>query len=390
MPIYELIGKEDAAPEHNICIRGSALLSVAVLVIMAMFSSYVKAEVKTAVWGHMPSGMSVNIYTLDSGKLKVQLTEYGARIVSVYAPDREGKQADVVLGYDSLAQYLNNPETYFGAIVGRYGNRIAKGAFSLEGATYQIPINNKGNALHGGPGGFSSKVWQGKVVGPNAVEFTLISPDGEMGFPGTLTVHVRYTLTANRLEINYRASTTKTTVVNLTNHSYFNLAGEASGDILRQKLRIDADGFTPIDPTFIPTGAVTKVKDSPFDFTSLTPIGERIGLKDVQLGYAGGYDHNFVLTGKSGTLHEAAYVLDTASGRTLTVLTKEPGLQFYSGNFLDGTLRGFSGVIYQKHAGFCLETQHFPDSPNHSNFPSTELKVGSEYRSETIFAFGVE
>jgi len=227
-------------------------------------------------------------------------------------------------------------------------------------------------------------------MGPDAVEFTLVSPDGDMGFPGTLKIHVRYTLSANRLQISYRAATTKSTVVNLTNHSYFNLAGESSGDILGQKLRIDAEGFTPIDASFIPTGAVTQVKGTPFDFTSLTSIGNRIGVKDEQLAYAGGYDHNFVLTAKSRTLHEAAYVFDPASGRTLTVLTTEPGLQFYSGNFLDGTLHGFSGMVYQKYAGFCLETQHFPDSPNHANFPSTELRAGSEYRSETVFAFGIE
>jgi len=318
----------------------------------------------------------------------VQLTEYGARIVTIQAPDREGKRADVILGYDSLAQYIENPETYFGAIVGRYGNRIAKGTFSLEGTTYQIPPNNKGNALHGGPRGFSSKVWHGKVLGANAIEFTLVSPDGDMGFPGALTVHVRYTLSANRLQISYRARTTRSTVVNLTNHSYFNLAGESSGNILGQELRIDADGFTAVDASLIPSGVVMKVERTPFDFNSLTSIGKRIGIKDEQLGYAGGYDHNFVLRGEAGTLHEAAYVLDPASGRTLTVLTTEPGIQFYSGNFLDGTLRGFAGGIYEKHAGFCLETQHFPDSPNHPNFPTTELRVGKEYRSQTVFVFG--
>jgi aldose 1-epimerase len=380
--------KECSATANKIGKRKRMLRSAVAIVVIVLCSSPVKGAVRTAVWGQTSSGEPVNIYSLDNDHLTVRITEYGARIVSIQAPDRDGKRADVVLGYDSLAQYLENPETYFGAIVGRYGNRIAKGNFSLEGTTYQIPPNNKGNALHGGPRGFSSKVWRGKVVGTNAVEFTLVSPDGDMGFPGALTIHVRYTLSANRLQIRYRARTTRSTVVNLTNHSYFNLAGESSGNILRQELRIDADSITAVDASLIPTGVVTKVQGTPFEFNSLTSIGKRIGIEDEQLGYAGGYDHNFVLTGKRGTLHDAAYALDPASGRTLTVLTTEPGLQFYSGNFLDGTLRGFSGAIYAKHAGFCLETQHFPDSPNHANFPSTELKAGSEYRSETVFVFG--
>lgn len=345
--------------------------------------------VKTESWGKTPAGEEVALYTLSSSALKVQLTEYGARIVSVQAPDRRGKRADVVLGFNNLAQYDGDPKAYFGAIVGRYGNRIAKGTFTLSGETYRVPANNNGNALHGGPAGFSTKVWKGHVLGQNQVEFTLVSPDGDMGFPGTMTVHVIYTLTGSRLRIDYDATTTKTTVVNLTNHTYFNLAGESSGDILSQELRIDAESFTPVGAGLITTGALAKVDGTPFDFRKLTPIGKRIDAGGDQLQLAGGYDHNFVLTGKTGTLHEAAYAVDPASGRTLTVMTTEPGVQFYSGNFLNGSAKGFSGKAYQWHGGFCLETQHFPDSPNHANFPSTVLRPGEKMTSSTEFIFGV-
>ena len=357
--------------------------------VVALFGTPMWSAVKVSTWGAMPSGKPVKLYTLENGQLSIQLTEYGARVVNVEAPDRKGNRAHIVLGYDNLAQYLQDTKTYFGAIVGRYGNRIAGGRFTLEGSTYQVPPNNNGNALHGGPDGFNSRVWQGRQAGPDAVEFSLLSPDGDMGFPGALTVHVTYTLSGKRLRIDYRATTTKPTVINLTNHAYFNLAGEGSGDILNQKLRIPAAGITPVNATLIPTGIIAAVKGTPFDFNAATPIGERIGAKDQQLEYAGGYDHNFVLSGQS-PLHEAAYVSDPASGRTLTVLTTQPGVQFYSGNFLDGSLHGPSGKPYEKHAGFCLETQHFPDSPNHANFPSTELKPGSEYRSQTVWIFGVD
>lgn len=348
-----------------------------------------KAAVTSETWGTTHEG-EVKLFTLTSPQLRVRVTEYGARIVSVEAPDRNGKRADIVLGYNNLAQYVNDPKDFFGAVVGRYGNRIAKGRFSLEGKTYQVPLNSNGNALHGGPRGFSSRVWHGRRVGKDAVEFTLVSADGDMGFPGTLTVHARYTLDANRLRIDYTAETDKSTVVNLTNHSYFNLAGEASGDILSQKIRLQADRFTPIDATLIPTGALAPVEGTPFDFRRLTPIGSRINADDEQLHVAGGYDHNFVLDGHSSTLHEGAFAVDPWSGRTLKVLTTEPGVQFYSGNFLAGTNRGYSGAMYAKHAGFCLETQHFPDSPNHAGFPSTVLKPGHPMRSTTIFLFGTE
>ena len=345
-------------------------------------------QMKTEVWGTTTAGQQVKLFTLSSGVLRVRLTEFGARIVSVEAPDRNGRMDDVVLGYNNLASYTSDPKDYFGAIVGRYGNRIRGGTFTLEGKTYQVPVNNKGNALHGGPEGFSQKVWTGKAVGNNQVEFTLVSPDGDMGFPGQLTAQVTYTLTGKRLRIDYSATTTKPTVVNLTNHSYFNLAGQASGDVLRQTLRLDADSITPVDDTLIPTGELQKVDGTPFDFRAATAIGARINATSEQLKRAGGYDHNFVTNGQ-GKLREIARAEDPASGRTLTVITTEPGVQFYSGNFLNGSAVGFTGQPYRKYAGFCLETQHFPDSPNHPNFPSTMLRPGQPMHSTTIFDFGV-
>jgi aldose 1-epimerase len=346
------------------------------------------AAVNIQDWGATPAGLPVHLYTLSNGNIRVRVTEYGARIVSIETPDRQGHMSDIVLGYNNLAQYVSDPKDYFGAVVGRYGNRIAQGTFSLAGHVYRVPINNNGNALHGGPEGFSGKIWKARVSGKDRVEFTLLSPDGDMGFPGALTVHVFYTLQDHRLRIDYEASTTKTTVINLTNHSYFNLAGQASGDILRQELRIDADHFTPIDNGLIPNGNLAPVRETPFDFERLTPIGQRINEANEQLEHAGGYDHNYVLKGTTGELQEAAYAVDSVSGRTLTVLTTEPGVQFYSGNFLDGSAKGYTGQPYKKHAGFCLETQHFPDSPNRPDFPTTLLQPGKTMHSTTVFEFG--
>lgn len=365
--------------------RTAFILSLALL----LASLPAKALVKAEEWGRTSSDRPVEIFTLSDAKLRVRLIEYGARIVSIDAPDRRGQTADVVLGHNNLAAYLAEPKGYFGAVVGRYANRIAKGTFTLEGTTFHIPLNDGNNALHGGPAGFSTRLWRGRSIGANTVEFTLISQAGDMGFPGSLTVHVFYTLESNKLRIRYEASTTKPTVLNLTNHSFFNLAGEASGDILSQELRIKADRFTPVAAGLIPTGALEPVHGTPFDFSHLTPIGQRIHSQDPQLKLAGGYDQNYVLNGQPGTLREAAYAIDPASGRTLTVFTTEPGLQFYSGNLLHGSATGFSGKLYQRYAGFCLETQHFPDSPNHPNFPNTTLEPGHTYHSETIFVFGV-
>ena len=369
--------------------RNIVVFCASVLIVPRQLNLPMRGQMKTEVWGSTAGGQSVKLFTVSDGVLRVRLTEFGARIVSVEAPDRNGRMDDVVLGYSNLASYTSDPKDYFGAIVGRYGNRIRAGKFMLEGKTYQIPVNNKGNALHGGPQGFSSKVWSGKAEGNNKVEFTLVSPDGDMGFPGQLTVHVTYTLTANRIRIDYEAKTTKTTVINLTNHSYFNLAGQASGDVLHQRLMIDANSITPVDDALIPTGALEKVDGTPFDFRVSTPIGARIEETSEQLKRAGGYDHNFVTNGRPGALRIVARAEDTGSGRTLTVSTTEPGVQFYSGNFLNGSAIGFTGEPYRKHAGFCLETQHFPDSPNHSSFPSTVLRPDEVLRSTTVFEFGV-
>jgi aldose 1-epimerase len=359
-------------------------------VAMVLVSSLAQAaSVTKADWGTAADGKPVQIYTLSDHDLKVRITTYGARVVSIEAPDKAGKMGDVVLGYDSLGAYEADTKTYFGSIVGRYGNRIAKGAFTIDGKEYHVPVNNNGNALHGGPAGFSGKVWSGKEI-PDGVELTLVSPDGDMGFPGELTVHVRYTVVGKSLKIGYSATTTKPTVVNLTNHSYFNLSGDGKGTILDDVLEIPADRYTPVDATQIPTGELAPVAGTPFDFRKPTAIGARINDANEQLKIGSGYDHNWVLNGASGTLHEAAVAYDPTSGRTLTVTTTQPGVQFYSGNFLDGTKTGKFGVTYQKNAGFCLETQHFPDAPNHPKFASTVVRPGQVMRSETVFTFGVK
>lgn len=358
------------------------------LIALLLSGSSLHAAVKQVPWGSMPDGKAVHLYTLENATLRVQLSDLGARIVSLDAPDRAGKRTDIVLGFDNAAQYME-PKAYFGATVGRYANRIARGTFTLEGRTYHVPLNNNANAMHGGPGGFSTRLWRGRAVGGHAVEFSLDSPDGDMGFPGHLQVRVRYTLRGGSLRIDSTAATDRATVLNLTNHTYFNLHGEASGDILHELVQVQADRFTPVDSGLIPTGEVADVTGTPFDLRELTPIGRNIDDKDQQLIRAGGYDHNFVLTGAPGGLRKAAFAIDPASGRTLRVMTTEPAVQFYSGNFLNGTLKGFSGALYQKHAGFCLETQHYPDSPNHPSFPSTTLRPGKPYRSTTVFVFGI-
>jgi aldose 1-epimerase len=349
-------------------------------------SAAAQGEVKMSIWGHTADGTAVPIYTLTSRQIEVRVMAYGAKLVSVKTADRTGKMADIVLGYDSLEGYLNDSKTHFGSVVGRYGNRIALGKFSLDGKTYQIPVNNGPNALHGGPRGFDSYVWTSKEV-PNGVEFTLVSPDGDMGFPGRLTAHVKYTLEGDTLRLDYSATTDKDTVLNLTNHAYFNLNGDDRGNILNQRVQIDADRYTPVDAGLIPTGVLAPVAGTPLDFRKPEAIGARINDNYEQLKLAGGYDFNYVLEGKPGTLRPAASVFDPDSGRKLIVETTEPGVQFYSGNFLDGTFTGRHGGKYLKHGGFCLETQHFPDSPNHSNFPSTELRPGQAFHSTTTFTF---
>ncbi|MEO8737287.1 MAG: aldose epimerase family protein [Edaphobacter sp.] len=343
--------------------------------------------VTKAAFGTTHDGKAVDIYTLKSDVMQVRIMTYGARIVSIEAPDRDGKKADVVLGYNSVADYEADPTSYFGAIVGRYGNRLAHGSFKLDGKTYEIPKNDHGiNTLHGGTVGFDKLVWQGREIA-DGVEMTMVSKDGDQGFPGTLTAHVRYTLHHTALRIDYSMSTDKDTVVNLTNHSYFNLSGEGNGTILHDEMMIPADKYTPVDSGLIPTGELAPVEGTPFDFRKPTVIGSRINDDNEQLKLAGGYDLNWVLRGANGETKTAARVYDPETGRVLTVTTTEPGVQFYTGNFLDGTKHGKSGKIYVKNGGLCLETQHFPDSPNHPAFPSTELKPGAPRHSTTTFTF---
>ncbi len=348
----------------------------------------VPAIISAERWGTLPSGEPVELYTLTNDAITVTLTNFGAHIVSIEAPDRQGRCASVVLGYKDLAGYLADNKTFIGSVVGRYGNRLAKGTFTLDGAAYHVPINNPPNALHGGPQGFDRKLWHGQST-DTSVELTLVSPDGDMGFPGELTAKFTYTLEGPTLRIRHTVITAKSTVVNLTNHTYFNLGGEGSGKILDHVVQIAADRFVPVDSTLIPTGELAPVAGTPFDFTQPTAIGARIDTDNEQLSIAGGYDHTFVLRGPANQLHPAANVFDPASGRTLEVETTEPGVQFYSGNFLTGTSTGASGVPYTKHLGFCLETQHFPDSPNQPQFPSTRLDPGQTRYSETTFTFGV-
>ena len=351
---------------------------------MAAHGAVTKAD-----FGKTPDGQQVEIYTLKSDMVEARVMTYGARVVSLMTPDRNGKMADVVLGYNSLDGYLADGKTYFGAIVGRYGNRIAHGTFSLDGQQYHIPLNNNENSLHGGTTGFDKMVWQARPIA-DGVEMTLVSKDGDQGFPGTLTAHVRYSLHHGALRIDYSTTTDKPTVINLTNHSYFNLSGEGSGTILQEELMIAADKYTPVDAGLIPTGVLAPVEGTPFDFRKATLIGARINDNNEQLKIAGGYDHNWVLRGTNGETKTAARVYDPASGRVLTVTTTEPGVQFYSGNFLDGTLKGPSGKPYVKNAALCLETQHFPDSPNHPAFPTTELKPGETRHSTTTFTFSTQ
>jgi aldose 1-epimerase len=349
--------------------------------------------VTKADFGKLKDGRAADVYTLKNADLEVKITNFGARIVSLMAKDRTGKMGNVVLGYNSVAGYVNEAQhdkkTYFGAVVGRYGNRIRGGKFTLEGHQHQIPTNNNGNALHGGTHGFDEQLWTAKQIA-DGVEMTLLSKDGDMGFPGNLTVHVHYTLVGPAIHINYSATTDKPTVVNVTNHSYFNLGGDGSGAILDEVLMLNADKYTPVDAGLIPVGGPKPVAGTPFDFTKPTPIGQRIHDNNEQLKIAGGYDHNFVLNGPNGTMKVAAKVTDPKTGRVLTVSTTEPGVQFYSGNFLDGSYKSVNGVPYAKNNALCLETQHFPDSPNQPSFPTTELKPGQTMHSETVFAFSVQ
>lgn len=342
------------------------------------------------------SGATVTQYTLtNSNGMEVAIINYGGTITSIRVPDKSGTFADVTLGFSSIEGYLGE-EPYFGALIGRFGNRIGRGRFTLDGTQYQLPQNDNGNTLHGGPKGFDKRVWTAEPLPAEAdrvgLKLTYVSADGEMGFPGNLTTVVTYHLTNdNEIVIGYSATTDKATVVNLTNHAYFNLAGHESGDVLGHLMQISADAITPVDSGLIPTGELMPVEGTAFDFNDATAIGAHIGADHQQLKYGGGYDHNWVLNkGITKKPELAARVVEPTSGRVLEVYTTEPGIQFYSGNFLDGTLTGKDGAVYKLRNGFCLETQHYPDSPNHDNFPSTTLRPGEEYKSTTVYKFDVE
>jgi aldose 1-epimerase len=345
----------------------------------------VATTIRKQAFGHISDGTAVELYTLASDEVEARITNYGGIIVSLCTPDRNGKLDDVVLGYDSLDKYIAKTP-YFGAIIGRYANRIANGSFQLDGKMYSIPKNNGDTSLHGGIRGFDKVVWSAREI-KNGIELTYVSKDGEEGFPGALTTTVRYTLDGNALRIEYAATTDKHTVLNLTNHSYFNLAGQGKRDVLEHVVTINGSQIALVNASLIPTGEFKSVEGTPFDFRTPHAIGERIDANFEQLQLGAGYDHNFVLEHPPGQLFEAAGVYEPTTGRILKVLTTQPGVQFYTGNHLDGSITGKAGRVYKPRFGFCLETQHYPDSPNHANFPSTGLRPGHEFQSVTVYQF---
>jgi len=361
------------------------------LVGCASVSSPVGGQITREPFGTTKDGKPVDLYTLRNARgVEARIMNYGGIVVSLKVLDKNGQLGDVVLGYDTLAEY-EKETPYFGCLVGRYGNRIAKGKFTLNGKEYILATNNPPNALHGGLKGFDKVVWQAHAseskLGPT-LELRYLSKDGEEGYPGNLAVTAVYTLTAdNALRLDYTATCDQDTVVNLTQHSYFNLAGK--GDILGHVVYLNADKFTPVDSTLIPTGELRPVDGTPFDFRKPTAIGARVNQADEQLKFGGGYDHNWVINKKPGELALMARVTEPTTGRVLEVLSTEPGLQFYCGNFLDGTLKGKGGWVYQHRNGFCMEPQHYPDSPNQPQFPSVVLKPGHAYRNTIIYRFSV-
>lgn len=370
------------------------VLALSCFSVYALNGGKEKAMIEKNVYGKLKDGTEIYIYTLKNDKgAEAKIINYGATVVSLTAPDRNGKYSDIVLGWENLQGYVNG-STYFGAIVGRYGNRIAKGKFTLDGKTYQLSVNDGVNTLHGGKIGFDKRVWKSEEVKSklgSAVKFTYVSPDGEEGFPSTLTLSVTYTLTnSNELRLDYKATTDKTTILNPTHHSYFNLSGDFSKPILDHILQINSDEFTPVDKGLIPTGVFEKVEGTPMDFRKPTAIGARINDNFEQLKIAGGYDHNFVLKNYNGKVREVADVYEPTTGRYMEVFTDQPGIQFYSGNFLNGTQIGKDSIAYPHRAGFCLETQHYPDSPNEPKWPSVVLKPGQTFHSTTIYKFSAK
>lgn len=376
----------------------SAILTLALAIAFSLATSYGTAETNPnmtkQVFGKTADGTQADIFTLTNKDMEVSITNYGATVVSVKVPDRKGSLEDVVLGYENLGGYVTD-KAYLGVTVGRYGNRIAKGKFTLDGMTYTLAKNNGENSLHGGTKGFNKAIWLAKDVSTKqapALQLSYLSKDGEEGYPGNLSVQVTFTLTAqHELKIEYSATTDKDTVLNLTNHSYFNLAGAGNGDILQTQVMINADRFVPVDSNLIPTGELRGVQGTPFDFRTLTTIGARIDQDNEQLKFGGGYDVSWVLN--NGGMEKpvlAAKAHEPKSGRTLEVWTTEPGIQFYTGNSLDGTIHGKGGHVYNRRYAFCFEAQHFPDSPNHPQFPTTVLKPGQHFHSETIYKFSAK
>jgi aldose 1-epimerase len=370
------------------CLTPALLPVLLIVALLPLAAQDGNVQIKKTPFGTMPDGTTVDLFTLTTPKgISAAITNYGGIVVSLKTPDKSGKSGDIVLGFDDLKGYLQD-EPYFGTLIGRYANRIAKAKFTLDGKEYKLAANDNGNSLHGGKKGFDKVVWNASAAG-GSLTLTYVSKDGEEGYPGTLTAKVVYTLSADgELKIDYSATTDKNTILNLTNHSYFNLAG--SGDILGNELTLLAGRYTPVDAGLIPTGELRSVKGTPFDFLTPHKVGERIEAKDEQIKLGGGYDHNWVLDSSSGKLAKAAVVHEPTSGRTLEVWTTQPGIQFYTGNFLDGKLTGKGGIVYRRRSALCLETQHFPDSPNQPKFPTTELKPGQTYHQVTVWKFGVK
>jgi len=366
------------------------ILLLLILILTTAAAAHAQANLTKHTFGKTADGQNVDLYTIRNSRgFEAKITNYGGILVSLKVPDRNGKFDDVVLGFNDFNSYIKN-DPYFGAIIGRYGNRIAKGRFTLNGVEYKLAVNNGENHLHGGIKGFDKVVWNGvarSTKGGAEIVLTYLSKDGEEGYPGNLNVTVVYRLTNNELRIDYSATTDKDTVTNLTHHSYFNLAGEGNGDILNHLVTINANQFVPIDAGSIPTGELRPVAGTPFDFLKATAIGARIEQDEEQLKLGRGYDHTFVIDGRPGMLRQAATAYEQTSGRVMQVWTTEPGMQLYTGNFLDGTLTGKSGKTYPRRSGFCFETQHYPDSPNQPSFPTTTLKQGQTYKSTTIYRF---
>lgn len=376
----------------------SAILTLALAIAFSLAVNHGAAETNPnmtkQVFGKTADGTQVDIFTLKNKGMEVSITNYGGTVVSVKVPDRKGHLEDVVLGYENLDGYVAD-KAYLGATVGRYGNRIAKGKFSLDGTTYTLAKNNGENSLHGGTKGFNKAIWEAKDVSTKqapALQLSYLSKDGEEGYPGNLSVQVTFTLTEeHELKIQYSATTDKDTVLNLTNHSYFNLAGAGIGDVMPTLVMINADRFVPVDSKLIPTGELRSVQGTPFDFRTPVAIGARIDQDNEQLKFGGGYDVSWVVNNGGGQKPVlAAKAHEPKSGRTLEVWTTEPGIQFYTGNSLDGTIHGKGGHVYNRRYAFCFEAQHFPDSPNHPQFPTTELKPGQKFHSETIYKFSAK